>query len=369
MSDLEEDNSAISVNGERTVDERRNGSSSKSLKETSQSTLNFQLEFLDSCEFNCAGCFVKRRNAFTDEDMDTLLDLAARFAQKDFEMNEIILGPTDLFGCKNAMEIITHPKFARFFEHFHALSFPTTLQSDPERVRHVMGAIKEHLPDDIYLEVFVVFDIVRFHEDNDAYLKRLDENLITMQGANIIFAFNIHDHAFDINSFHELTEMVNERYNSHLKMVPSFFRSPNKEKIMDNLDMWKQMLNESIDEDSAPVILNNMADPNFGGYTYYFYTFKDGKLYSSPFIYDFIFDANPHFELPRQEWGYCVDDIFEWEKKNILNQFEYSKDAECADCPYLPACVGKRVLSYMKAHKIKECILPIKSIKYQNNLE
>lgn len=369
MSYFQKDYNTIPVNGERSVSERRKGASSLPLRDTPQSTLSFQLEFLDNCEFNCPGCYVKRRNTFSDNDLHILTNLADQFSSLGFEMNEIILGPTDLFGCKNALEIITNKDFGHLMGYFNAISFPTTLQSSPGHVKRVMNAINTFLPKHIYLETFVVFDIVKFHENNSAYLNRLDENLETLADANIIFAFNIHDHAFDIRSFYELTATVNTRYNSHLKMVPSFFRSPNQAKVMRNLEMWKSMLNESINDVSAETILYNMADPNFGGYTYYFYTFKNGKLYSSPFIYDYIFDDKPEFEMPRQNGYYKVDDIIEWEKRNIVSEFEYSNGAECKDCPFLPACVGKRVLTYMKAHGITECILPLDTIKYQNNLQ
>ncbi len=360
----------MKLNGDIPVAERRRGASSLPLRRAPQSTFSIQLEFLDSCDFMCPGCFVKRRNSFTQKDLDDLNHLAEQFSDRGFEMNEIILGPTDLFGCKNAEEILSDPGFISLFDHFHALTFPTTLQSDHEHIKHLVNLMRTNLPDEIYLEVFVVFDMSRYNENNEEYIALLEKNLALLEDANIIFAFNIHDQAFDEVAYQTISESVNERYNSHLKMVPSFFRSPNDMKVLQNLHMWKDKMNETITSENAESILNNMSDPYFGGYTYYIYIYKDGQLYASPFIYDFIFDNKPSLIVPRDSDGrYHIDTLFEWERRNIISQYEFAtKTPECASCRYLSSCVGKKVLSFMENHSIVKCFLPRETMNYQNNV-
>lgn len=370
MRDIQTDRQFIHLNGDIPVAERRRDASSKPLRDAPQSTVSFQLEFLDHCDFNCPGCFVKRKNTYTPYDLDVLDNLASQFSRNGFEMNEIILGPTDLFGCRNAEQILTDPGFADLFKYFHALTFPTTLGSDHEYTKRMVGLMHENLPDHIYYEVFVVFDMSRYNANDEEYIEQFERNLALLQDANIIFAFNIHDTAFDTVAYNTVSGDINERYNSHLKMVPSFFRSPNDLKVAAALKWWKQYINDAVLGGEAESILNNMTDPYFGGYTYQTYTYRDSQLYANPFIYDFVFDPKPEFAIPQWNKGYYnIRQIFEWERDNINRQFAYAeKTAECSTCPHLPSCVGKNVLSYMEAHKVTKCFLPKEAMSYQNNV-
>ena len=110
----------MKLNGDIPVEVRRHNASSKSLRDADRLTVSINVEFLDSCDFHCPGCFVSRRNSYTTEDLKVLNDLAKQFSENDFEVNEIILGPTDLFGCKNAEDVLSDPQFMKLFDHFHS---------------------------------------------------------------------------------------------------------------------------------------------------------------------------------------------------------------------------------------------------------
>lgn len=356
----------LKLNGDIPVELRRQ--TALPLRDTDRSTLSFQLEFLDSCDWQCPGCFVKRRNSYTDEDLDCLVDLAVQFNDKGFEMNEIVLAPTDIFACRNSDEILQNKKFQKLFNYFHALTFASTLQSDYDHVKKLVDLMSE-LPSSIYLEMFVIFDMEKYNKDNILYIELLERNLELLKEANIIFAFNIHDEAFDNFGYNEMSRKVNERYNSHLKMVPSFFRAPKTSTIVRNLEMWKDKLRHNIIEQESESILNNMSDTNFGGYTYFIYVYRNGTLYMAPFIYDFIFEDNPKLVIPREPSGmYSFDTVSKYEMDNIIQQYWYSETAECKDCKYLPSCVGKKVLSFMENRNIQHCILPKDVMDYQNNI-
>ena len=129
-------------------------------------------------------------------------------------------------------------------------------------------------------------------------------------------------------------------------------------------------MSDSITGESAESILNNMSDPYFGGYTYFNYIFKAGKLYASPFIYDFVFDPNDTLEIPRDDGKYKLETLFSWEQDNIVTQYSCAEYLEeCNSCPFLPSCVGKKVLTYMTNHHIINCFLPKDVMKYQNKIE
>ena len=368
MHDIKTNSRAIHLNGDIPVSERRRGASSLPLRDAPRSTVSIQLEFLDSCDFMCPGCYVKRRNTYTEHELDVLNDLARQFNDRGFEMNEVILGPTDLFGCRNAEQILNDPKFISLFDYFHALTFPTTLGSDHDHVMKIVDLMINNLPDHVYFEVFVVFDMSRYNANDQEYIDAFEKNLALLQDANIIFAFNIHDTAFDDVAYETVSKDVNERYNSHLKMVPSFFRSPNDLKVRAALKWWKDYMDDAITEKTADTILNNMSDWYFGGYTYLTYTFKKGQLYANPFIYDFVFDPTEAFAIPHEDTGYYnIERLFEWERTNIDTQYKFAETTECSNCIHLPSCVGKNVLTYMEAHNIRKCFLPRKAMAYQTN--
>ena len=111
------------------IEERKKSfNRSKSLNESNKITINLNLEFLDDCEFNCSGCFVRRRNSYTEEDFTNIAHI---FNDIDdtFELNEIVLGPTDIFGARNTFDILKNDKFITIFKNFNSLTFNSTLMS------------------------------------------------------------------------------------------------------------------------------------------------------------------------------------------------------------------------------------------------
>lgn len=362
----------MKLNGDRSVAERRTGASSKSLRDSDRASFSINVEFLDKCSFHCPGCFVKRRNTATQEDLDVLNHLAAQLSEREFEVDEILLGPTDLFGCMNAIDLLKDPKFLSVFDHFNALTFTSTLLGDTQHIKNTMDVINELYGPKAYVEIIVVFDMDAYARNDRKYIETFERNLELVADCNLIFAFNIHTKGlFSQVEYAKISEEVNLRYNSHLKMVPSFFRSQKTSKIMENLFSWRDELQENINNEESTTILNNMVDTNFGGYTYFVYTFKDGHLFANHYTYDFNFEDNNSLLVPKRDDGfYYLDDLFEFERQNIQQQFKYAASTEeCNNCRYLPSCVGKKVLSFMENRGIMKCFLPKETMDYNNRVE
>ncbi len=339
------------------IKNRDKKASSLSLRDSPINSISIQLEFLDGCDFNCIGCFIKRKNYYTESDLIFLNKFSEQLVH-DYELNELILGPTDLFGCKNAEDILTNEKFISLFTKFNALTINSTLQSSPEHIKNILSLI-DNIPVK-YVEIFVVFDMELYNKDKENYIKVLEHNLELVKEFNIIFVFNMND-TIDMQYFIEISKYINTKYNSHLKMVPSFFRSNNKNKIIDNLELW----NYNYNTNTNITFLNNIADLYFGGYTYHNYTFKDGKLFKNAHIYDFLFIEDNNFEVPLAD---NANDILNNEQKIIQLQYEYASNIECCDCPLLASCVSKSVLLVMETFKMNKCILPKNNILTCNNI-
>ena len=355
------------INNDISIEERRTATNSKSLADAKQITLSIQAEFLDSCAFNCAGCFVKRRNAYTDQE---LLDLKQFITQFDnqYELNELVLSPTDMFGASNTIEIISNPLFISLFQHFNALTFNSTLLSEPSYVKSVMDFIRQYYPENIYYEMFVVLDIEKFLNRDEEYIERLETNLNELSDVNIIFVYNIHSsEMFDNVDIPALSHEVNVRYNSHFRMNPSFFRTHKKSIIINALNDWRKRLALIYDDVNTKDMLFNMIDPYFGSNTYITLTAKSGNLYLNPYIYDNIFDNSE--TVLNQVNGLTVDKLSDLIVQLQLEQFEYAKGLECDSCPLLSSCVGRNVLTFMENQNIGECFLPKNIMLKANMLE
>ena len=355
------------VNGNIPVSHRRANASSKSLRDSDRSTFSITVEFLNTCSFHCPGCFVKRKNNYTTEDLDAINNLAQQVSDNGFEADEIFLGPTDLFGCDNAETILQEPKFISIFDHFQALTFTSTLQSDPTHTQNIMDIIKDNFPSHVYVEIIIAFDLNAFCDNNREYIELFERNLAIVSSTNIILAFNIHDKGlFDRYSYSDVSEELNNKYNSHLKMIPSFFRSQKTSLILDNIATWNTKMEELIDNTTSNV-LNNMSDVHFGGFTYYVYTYKDGILYANPYIYDFIMEKNESLVIPNNNGMYDILDIFKFENNIVRDQYQYAtKTTECNNCSYLSSCVGKKVLTFMQNRDIVDCFLPKRLMDFNN---
>lgn len=345
------------------IEDRVYTGSSKPLKDCNQVTVNIQLEYLDFCAYNCDGCFVKRRNTYTNDELIELKRVAESFG-KDYELNELILSPTDIFGARNTKEIITNPHFIDLFQHFNALTFNTTLQSDHEHIKATMKMMRDNLPKHIYFESFIVLDIDKMLDHNMEYIRLVEDNIANMGDVNVIFVYNISSRVVNNFDIAELTKLVNSRFNSHYKMNPSFFRSNKPELIMNNLNMWKEHATQIYNNNKH--VLFHMLEPYFGGDTYISLTVKNGMVSINPYIYDYIIE--PKFKQHK------IEDITLNRLQNIiydnkLKQYEISHKLDCKNCRMLTSCVNRDVLMYMDVNNINTCFLPKDIMLKANNLE
>lgn len=344
----------VILNGGVSLKERAQNASSRALSEVNQMTFNLSLEFLDKCGFQCNGCYVNRRNNFSDADLANIKELGEELSKiEGAELNEVIVGPTDFFATENVEILFEKPEFLGLFDHFKAITITSTLMSSPATVAKLMETTLNKLPKDVHLELFVSLDIERLIYEDIGYIMSLENNLKLLQHANILFIFNMHKHPL-FENYAEIAKMVNERFNSHLKMNPSFFRGRKSDLIKRELTEWKKTIEHAVGTDLSGVLMN-VADDYFGGSTYVTLAYKQRKLYVSPCFYDYVFDEHPMFEVG----GLTVDSIFNKLDNLTINQYEFAeKTAECSVCPLLSSCVSKKVLATMEQHDITECLMP-----------
>lgn len=344
----------VTLNGGVSLKERAQNASSRALSEVNQMTFNLSLEFLNKCEFHCSGCYVNRRNNFSDADLANIKEIGEELSKLEgAELNEVIVGPTDFFATENVEILFEKPEFLGLFDHFKAITITSTLMSNPRKVAELMEKTLNKLPKDVHLELFVSLDVERLIYEDIGYIQSLENNLRLLSHANILFIFNMHKHPL-FENYAAIAKMVNERFNSHLKMNPSFFRGRKSDLIKRELTEWKKTIEHAVGTDLSGVLMN-VADDYFGGSTYVTLAYKQRKLYVSPCFYDYVFDEHPMFEVG----GLSVDSIFNKLDNLTINQYEFAeKTVECLTCPLLSSCVSKKVLATMEQHDITECLMP-----------
>lgn len=344
----------VTLNKGITLKERAQNASSRALGDVPHMTFNLALEFLNKCEFHCSGCYVNRRNNFSDQDLQNIKKIGEELSSiEGAELNEVIVGPTDFFATENVEILFEKPEFLGLFEHFQAITITSTLMSDPRKVAEMMEKTLHKLPPHIHLELFVSLDIERLIYEDILYLQNLENNLRLLSHANILFIFNMYKHPL-FEKYADIAKMVNERFNSHLKMNPSFFRGKKSELIKRELGGWKTTIEKAANTDLSGVLMN-VADDYFGGNTYVSLSYKQNKLYVSPCFYDYVFEEHPVFEIE----DLSVESIFNKLDNLTKSQYQFAEStAECSDCPLLSSCVSKKVLTTMEQHEITECLMP-----------
>ena len=136
------------VNKGITIKERAQNASSRSLRDVSSMTFNLTLEFLNTCEYHCAGCFVNRRNSFTEQDLANVVALCDDMSKlSGVELNEIFVGPTDFFATENVEELFNRQEFLDLFDKFSAITISSTLQARPAHVAALLEKTLHKLPE------------------------------------------------------------------------------------------------------------------------------------------------------------------------------------------------------------------------------
>lgn len=322
-------------------------------------------EFLDSCKFDCAGCYVKRRNEFTDDDMDVLFNAVEMFRSVGMSFDEIILGPTDFFGASNTETVIEHPTFKKIFENGDVvLTILTTLQSSDERIKELIECVNNNLTHpNMEIEVLIPFDIKRLVAKDPLYVMQLKRKIqmLNLFNPTVDYAMQINIHDVDqmVSEFSlpELTRYVKNTFSTIVEFNPSFMRAKKAHIVTKVLSEWNSMLERHIDELTADDITFTMVNKYHASYNELTYNFKDGYLYVCPFIYENVIDLSPAFKIDKAAHYYTIDDINVKDATVVADQFEHATESECDTCSLQGSCIGKKVLYYMKQYDMRSCVV------------
>lgn len=318
----------------------------------------FVFDVLNGCDFNCAGCFISRRNTCTSQDISNAIEISDTLHGMGISCEEMFIGPTDIFTATNFDEIMNDPLMYDLTARF-SLTTSSTLMSDTMKMKQRWHVIQKHLNNAPArdFELFVAFDLNKYLQRDEEYLAQLTTNLKLFEKDTVVFIVNYHEGMLNHVRLLEVAEEIHNEFNVPLRIIPSFFRVNNQESVERKSRSFIEMLIMHLDGVELPEYLSfNMFDKYFGGEGFINISYKDGQLYLSPFLYEAIPQTHDMFKIDQP---YNSENISSKLSNLIRQQFQYaSQTYHCASCELLSSCVGKKVLTYMESRNLVECIVP-----------
>lgn len=300
-------------------------------------------DILHGCSQQCPGCFIPRKNLTSVDHLTTLCDILESSA---YTPDDVVIGPTDIFDAENFWELMEHPSMKRLYN-VAALSFNSTLLQDYDTIllKHKkIWSLYEGLDRTPDIDFKIVLDINRYlNGDVEDMCRKLD----LFKEGSVQFRVNYYPGIFDRVSYNDLCDMTMEDFNAPVVVLPSFLTDRNSRgKVSKYLPMFIDELHRQNISDKYKG-LYTMFDPQFNGYGCSNYSFYNGKLYTSPFVYDAILQRTPAFEVTNIN----TQDL-------LTKNLSYADNTtECSNCQYLMSCAERNVLLYMEDRKLVDCVV------------
>lgn len=348
---------------------RKHLGGTKPLNFTSTIELDIIFDVLNGCEMKCPGCYVDRKNKFLPLYLEKIYRLTNQFKDQGIEANELFLGPTDIFATTNFEEVISEPLFDKLVEQYAAITFTSTMLTPHEDLKEKVDQLMNIMaPYGKRFELFVILDIEKYIKNDRSYLDQLDKNLELIANidsrlkkqVNVFFIANFYPEMFSNVSIFDLNKMIKRDYGSKFKINPSFARASNQSFVELQCALLKNLLVHQVNNDTIKDVFLNMIDVHFGGETFYSLSYADDRLFIAPYFYEFIALKRDSLEIQSRADGFFyMEDVFTKQNELSIEQFTYSENLKsCSQCEFLPSCVSRGHIEFMKLNNITNCIVP-----------
>lgn len=332
----------------------------RSVRDAAFVSVDLTLDVLNGCEHKCPGCFVQRKNDFMEQDLLKVESLVEQLDSAKYDLNELFIGPTDIFSAINFEELIQSDTFKRISKHF-TVTATSTLLNDTADVHRKLEFIRRELPHrEREMELFVVLDLTKYSKRDWFYLNHLHRNIQLFYDWNVFFIVNVYsEDMFNEVNLTDLTVQLKKDFGTKLRINPSYFRGTSKRHLERYAKLHKRMLESQVSAENISDIFLNMTDVYFNSYTLKAYCYSAGKLSIMPFIYEAIPQDNDTFDVKMMGAKYDLADLDRAHHELTLRQYKYAEATKsCTDCEFLASCVSRNVLAYMESRQITKCFLP-----------
>jgi hypothetical protein len=289
-----------------------------------------------------------------------MAQLTRQWVDNDYDVNELFLGPTDIFSATNFDSIVDDPHFREMCEVF-TFTCTTTCLNDFEETNRRMEKLEVFITQGREFEIFVVLDIPKYLAGDIVYLERFNRNLQLIDRSNVFFLLNVHQgDMFEGFNLDDLTTKLKADYGTKMRINPSYLRGTSKRHVEKYAHMHRDVMRDQINDKTIKTVFFNMIDKYFGGTTFNIYTYTNHQLHVTPLIYEAIPLLNDQTTISARDDGFFdLDTVNDKINELEIAQYEYSDETtECSTCKYLTSCVERNVLSYMEDRNILDCFLP-----------
>lgn len=361
---------------------KTDSNSSTALDKATQFHLSLNLEWLKGCQFSCKGCHVNKEGT-VPYTLEHLANLSAWLRSARFDGNYlatiVFIGPTDFLTAENTLDILKAPETYPVLSQFKRLSLQTTYLNI-DKIEQIANVLKRHYS---HMELELNFVIEPEQLENEKYLRTIQENrrkvyeILDWKKPVLSFCLlNVYD--YDRIKKNNVKQLLADYRRLHDKIKEYFDCTIDFNFSMTRNSWWSN-------EDVAEVVrsVSRIFD---GGVKHEFsqavrfsfgkltdsliekhYNWHDGNLYISPMLYERIASFHPSLKIPTVE--YTIQETEAFEEQMLVNQYDNSKDKECATCRYKSTCIDRNILTFMDMHEIKECIIARDALDAINKLD
>lgn len=341
------------------------------IKSASHFYLNINFELLNGCKLKCAGCHVEKnaQNPIHEEHAEKLIKLLKSMSESFYQPFIAFIGPTDFLSADNVLETLSDSNVIKLLHHFKRLSLQTTYL-ELRKAEAVAAILKTHYQH-LEIEINLVIDPVRMLDNK--YLELLEKNkkaFLAHMGRNDIKSFglmNVTNYedarisklAQDYDFMHE---RVAHLFETTIDYNFSYGRNPemSNEDFFSLSEKMKRMFESSSSADDETSENKQYLKLSYGRLADSLierqYTYRNGKLFYSPLLYERFVSFHDKFEVPLK--NYTIDEVEQFEMLVQLNQYGTAVDnEECEACPLLSACVDRGILYLMNTYGTKKCVV------------
>ena len=305
----------------------------------------FNAEVLSGCEFKCVGCFVNKlgTNMGSYERLNNAIDL---FNNNGYRVSTINIGPTDLFGNNNVIELLRDETFRECLSKVSTIQFVTTLTNISTEVIELLNSIPKI--DGFMYDANIAIDPKKFPH---GYKDMIDKLNLFDDDLNYYLVMNMGNDDKTNAKVIEFSDIADDEFDTILTLNPSFLRA-DKFKVQKHLiDTWKKL--DDWAEDAFPSTIIDQAQ---GGSLELNYTYCNGNFFWTTFVYDIVKIGTDKFKVHDE------NDIESWisaKSDNFGSQLAYTANTDsCSGCAHMMTCIDKGVQSYMEHHGVTECLFP-----------
>lgn len=340
-------------------------------------SVSFLFEIMKGCQMGCAGCRVRKESTDipSDGSLDKLIDMFGDLKNVyKVDLNEIEIGPSDIFSAQNKQEIFSNPKLKKLVDLFQTMSINASfIYPDIERYRWLADACRrfecsEKLGVIIPIEMEQVFhpkymgrikdNLQRFYEFHDDRRYRTTLNIIYDERfvKNPVNKFSYEELFQRTNGF------VNDLFFAHCKVRVDFVFHHGR----DNLDLpWvADSFRTSLDDLYAHYFKDHEKNkgalidgiPSFLNFDFENdeLIYHDEKLYVRPILND---RCNIFHEQLQHKGEWSAVGMMTGLADRFNNNLEMaSQMRECHNCSRIVDCAKRYTHDVLRILKTEDCL-------------